>query len=241
MDTEFVTDAQWDSYAHRVMSANLKRDGHSLSPSGIARRANTFIVDIQSDRKGMIVKKGWREAMKQASGEIVIIGDDEEADEMEGRRHGPRPGRQSKPVERPTTIYTVIEGEGPHPFSSRILTPKARKPSEMGFFDDPGEASQETKAHYGQDAEYVSPEAFEQECKRREELQQQVATLPPQIGDKVHIHCVGFGDGQTGKVVSQPFYPANDDSSYYYLIDLPKHGSIAFAEHHLEVIPQKGS
>ena len=62
--TEFVTNRQWDSCATRIMNKNMKERGHSLTQSGIARRANDHIVDIQSDNGGMIVKPGWREAMK---------------------------------------------------------------------------------------------------------------------------------------------------------------------------------
>lgn len=64
-NTEFVTNRQWNSYACRIQNANLKKYGTSLSATGIARRASIFIIDIQNDRDGMIVKTGWREAMKQ--------------------------------------------------------------------------------------------------------------------------------------------------------------------------------
>ena len=64
-DTEFVTDRQWDNYARRIEKRNLRLYGHSLTFTGIARRANAFIVDIRSDQKGMIVLVGWREAMKE--------------------------------------------------------------------------------------------------------------------------------------------------------------------------------
>lgn len=67
MDSEFVTNRQWDSYATRIMNKNLKLNGHSLTRSGICRRANDFILDIRSDQGGMIVKIGWREAMRKES------------------------------------------------------------------------------------------------------------------------------------------------------------------------------
>lgn len=63
--TEFVTDRQWDSYATRIEQSNLKQLGRSVTRSGIARRAQSFIVEIQPDRRGMIVKKGWRKAMRK--------------------------------------------------------------------------------------------------------------------------------------------------------------------------------
>ena len=62
--TEFVTHNQWDRYTNRVMRENCKVHGSSLSPAGISHLAHPFIEEIQDDRKGMIVKKGWREAMK---------------------------------------------------------------------------------------------------------------------------------------------------------------------------------
>lgn len=65
LDTEFVTHRQWNGYASRIQNANLKKHGTSLTATGIARRASTFILDIQNDRNGMVVKKGWREAMKR--------------------------------------------------------------------------------------------------------------------------------------------------------------------------------
>ena len=67
VDSEFVTNRQWDSYATRIMNKNLKLNGHSLTQSGICRRANDFILDIRSDQGGMLVKTGWREAMRKKS------------------------------------------------------------------------------------------------------------------------------------------------------------------------------
>lgn len=64
LNTEFVTYRQWDSYAMRVEKANIKREGRSLTAGGIANRARFWIVEIQDDKKGMIVAKNWREAMK---------------------------------------------------------------------------------------------------------------------------------------------------------------------------------
>ena len=64
MDTEFVTHLQWQSYAKRIERANLKASGTSLTFTGIAHRASGYIVEIWDDEGGMIVRKGWREAMK---------------------------------------------------------------------------------------------------------------------------------------------------------------------------------
>ncbi len=63
-DVEFVTTRQFDSYGRRIEKRNLRRDGRSLSCPAILARANPFIVGFQSD--GMFLRKGWREAMKEA-------------------------------------------------------------------------------------------------------------------------------------------------------------------------------
>jgi hypothetical protein len=65
------------------------------------------------------------------------------------------------------TIYTVVADEDKkYPFYARISTPEARamgkSPSELGFFSDPGEASQEAKIAYGKDIVYVTPTAFDE-------------------------------------------------------------------------------
>ncbi len=60
--TEYVTDKQWCMCAKRIEKKNLKRHGKSLTFTGIARKANDFIIEIQEDC--MIVRQGWREAMK---------------------------------------------------------------------------------------------------------------------------------------------------------------------------------
>lgn len=74
--TEYVTYQQWDRQASAVMRANFKRCGSSLSSSGIEHRAHSFIIEIREDQKEMIVKKGWRDAMKdEEERNIKIIGE----------------------------------------------------------------------------------------------------------------------------------------------------------------------
>lgn len=63
--TEFVTHQQWDGCARRIVKANLRSQGSSPSEITIARRAKSFIVDIYSDGSGMVVRKGWRQAMRE--------------------------------------------------------------------------------------------------------------------------------------------------------------------------------
>lgn len=65
MQTEYVTHRQWDSCSRRIEKKNLREMGRSLTFTGISRRANNYIVEIQTD--GMIVRPEWREAMKKES------------------------------------------------------------------------------------------------------------------------------------------------------------------------------
>ena len=64
-NVEFVTRKQWDGYARRIEKKNMKEHGHSITFSGIARNANSYIVEIELDSGGMWVKKGWRKAMRE--------------------------------------------------------------------------------------------------------------------------------------------------------------------------------
>ena len=65
METEVITYRRWDSYAKRIERKKLKERGKSLTFTGIERRANDYIVEVRPDEKTMVVKKGWREAMKK--------------------------------------------------------------------------------------------------------------------------------------------------------------------------------
>lgn len=63
-DIEFVTDRAWDAYARSIERRDREVFGSSDGALTITRRANfTHIVEIQPDRKGMLVRDGWREAM----------------------------------------------------------------------------------------------------------------------------------------------------------------------------------
>lgn len=69
LETETISFRQWDNYAKRIETANLKACGASLTYLSISIRARKYIVEERSDNKTMIVRKGWREAMKQARGQ----------------------------------------------------------------------------------------------------------------------------------------------------------------------------
>ena len=62
--SEIVTGKQWDSYAQRVYREQMKRDGHSVTASTIARRAGHLIIEIYHGEDKMLVRPGWREAMR---------------------------------------------------------------------------------------------------------------------------------------------------------------------------------
>lgn len=64
--TEVIKGKQWDSYARRIERRNLKANGSSLSAASITMRARGYIVDIRNDEGTMVVRKGWREAMRLA-------------------------------------------------------------------------------------------------------------------------------------------------------------------------------
>ena len=66
-EIEFVTYKQFDSCAYRLEKHNLKRYNQSLTAGSIARHGNPYIIEIQPDRKGMLIRLGWREAMKRAA------------------------------------------------------------------------------------------------------------------------------------------------------------------------------
>lgn len=61
--TVFVTHKQYDAALNRIMNANLKTHGKSLSLASM--RGNGIIVDIQDDRKGMMVIADWRNELKR--------------------------------------------------------------------------------------------------------------------------------------------------------------------------------
>lgn len=69
-DEERITFQQWDAAASRVFNKNIKEHGHSLSPVNIQRRAYYFIVDVRSCENTMVVRKGWRQAMKKGETEF---------------------------------------------------------------------------------------------------------------------------------------------------------------------------
>lgn len=68
--TEFITHKQFNGYANRVFSRNMRLYGTSLSPASISRRARQMILSIEGT--GMMVNPGWREAMKVDSTSATI-------------------------------------------------------------------------------------------------------------------------------------------------------------------------
>jgi len=66
MCTEWVSCKQWENYAKRIERKNLREKGTSLTFSSIERRAYPYVVEVRPDQKVMLVKVGWREAMRNA-------------------------------------------------------------------------------------------------------------------------------------------------------------------------------
>jgi hypothetical protein len=62
---EFVTYRQWDSYKTRCENAEMKRNGTSRMLGGPL--FNEWIIEHRPYEKRMLVKQGWREAMKHAA------------------------------------------------------------------------------------------------------------------------------------------------------------------------------
>jgi len=59
----FVTHRQWDAAINRIVRANLKAHGHSLS--GASMRGGDIIYEIMDDKRGMLVKENWLAELKR--------------------------------------------------------------------------------------------------------------------------------------------------------------------------------
>ena len=68
MASTIITYDQWSRAAKRAEKKNLKEKGESLSWVSISSKCNNYILEVQPDRRViiMIVKEGWREALKKA-------------------------------------------------------------------------------------------------------------------------------------------------------------------------------
>lgn len=62
--TEAITKKQWENYGRRIEKKNLREKAESLTFTAICRKAYNFIIETHTDNDIMIVKKGWRKAMK---------------------------------------------------------------------------------------------------------------------------------------------------------------------------------
>jgi len=67
MTTELITYRQWDQMIGRAFKAQVRAHGIAHSRATISNKCNSFVVEIRDDDKTMIVKKGWREALKAAA------------------------------------------------------------------------------------------------------------------------------------------------------------------------------
>jgi hypothetical protein len=64
---EMVTYAQWDGLAARLERRNLRRYGKSLTRGSISAAVDGFVLEVREDEKVLVVRKGWRAAMRAAA------------------------------------------------------------------------------------------------------------------------------------------------------------------------------
>ena len=67
MTTEIISDRQWDHMVGRAFKSAVRRDGIAHSRATITNLCHNCIVEVRPDEKTMIVRKGWREALKAAA------------------------------------------------------------------------------------------------------------------------------------------------------------------------------
>jgi len=65
--TEIISDRQWDQMVGRAFKSAVRRDGIAHSRATITNLCHSYIVEVRPVEKTMIVKKGWREALKAAA------------------------------------------------------------------------------------------------------------------------------------------------------------------------------
>lgn len=70
---EFVTNHQWNSYAAKLERKHIREHRKSLTSGSIVQRAASYIVDLQPDKSGMVVKAGWRQAMDRIAAEAIQV------------------------------------------------------------------------------------------------------------------------------------------------------------------------
>jgi len=65
MENEIISYGQFDSALKRIEKANLKKHRESLSFGSMSNHCHGIIIEIQTDKKCMIVKKDWRAILKK--------------------------------------------------------------------------------------------------------------------------------------------------------------------------------
>lgn len=61
---EVVSFRRWDAYKRRCENAELRRAGRCRS---VGDFCSPFVVEVRSDLRDMVVRPGWKEAMKVAA------------------------------------------------------------------------------------------------------------------------------------------------------------------------------
>jgi len=68
METEIIDNRLIENYGTRLERKNLRQFHRSLSRGSICRAADSFVVEILPDLM-LIIRRGWREAMREAAKE----------------------------------------------------------------------------------------------------------------------------------------------------------------------------
>jgi len=63
---EYISNKTFTSYARRIERERMRKNGESLTAGSIARAAQGFIVEVRDDGRNLIVRTGWRDAMRLA-------------------------------------------------------------------------------------------------------------------------------------------------------------------------------
>ena len=66
-EIEIITYQQWDAAVSRAVNAQMKVNHRAMTHSSVCNRTHRYIVEIRDGERTMIVKAGWRQAIKLAA------------------------------------------------------------------------------------------------------------------------------------------------------------------------------
>jgi len=64
---ETITYGQWDLAVVRAFKAEMRRAGRAISRGSITLVCRSYIVETRPDTETLLVKEGWRLAIKEAA------------------------------------------------------------------------------------------------------------------------------------------------------------------------------